>query len=74
MIFNFQIQVAHEAEHCLTNVLSQYDPFRCLSVSYCLSQLHGTLGMCLALGPVGIYVFLFYSIIGIAGYCPFVGY
>lgn len=27
------IQVTNEAEHCLTIVLSQYDPFRCLSVS-----------------------------------------
>lgn len=26
------IQVSNEAEHCLTIVLSQYDPFRCLSV------------------------------------------
>lgn len=26
------IQVSNDAEHCLTIVLSQYDPFRCLSV------------------------------------------
>lgn len=26
------VQVSNEAEHCLTVVLSQYDPFRCLSV------------------------------------------
>lgn len=31
------VQVANEAEHCLTMVLSLYDPFRCLSVSSCVS-------------------------------------
>jgi len=29
------LQVSNEAEHCLTSVLSQNDPFRCLSV--CIS-------------------------------------
>lgn len=31
--FYIYIQVSSESEHCLTIVLSQYDPFRCLSVS-----------------------------------------
>lgn len=29
---NISFQVSSEAEQCLTTVLSQYDPFRCLSV------------------------------------------
>lgn len=32
------IQVSNEAEQCLTVVLSQYDPFRCLTV--CLQNAH----------------------------------
>lgn len=30
--FSSCFQVSSEAEHCLSIVLSQYDPFRCLSV------------------------------------------
>lgn len=33
------IQVSNEAEHCLTVVLSQYDPFRCLSVCFVFHSL-----------------------------------
>lgn len=33
------MQVAIEAEHCLSIVMSEYDSFRCLSVSYSISYL-----------------------------------
>lgn len=71
------IQVTNEAEHCLTIVLSQYDPFRCLSVSArktCI-PLYTKMNKSDHEG----YVFLWLKLLmglahWFAGYCPFAGY
>lgn len=74
----FPIQVANEAEQCLTLVLSQYDPFRCLSVSgtgisRCLPKIPRSLNLLGLDLSFSMYVYIVFSFSVIAGYHPFVG-
>ena len=73
----FPIQVANEAEHCLTIVLSQYEPFRCLSVSdpeipICSTKIPISLNVVLLLS-ICMKVFITLSCTWIAGCRSFVG-